>query len=386
MGSITHTFVSAIPDGADPTLVRPSNWNAGHTFALSTADVSGLGTIATQNANNVAITGGAISGTSLDITGASVISVATLADIIAAEQGSTPGTITLSRLGGLLHPAFATGRLTLVSGNAIPTTDQSAKGTLYYTDTSNDGTLTGNSFMVSIFDGTRLRLYSSVEISLAVTLTINKVYDVFIFDNAGTLALELSAAWSGIGTRTDALASQSGQIVKSGTTTRRWLGSIWASGTNQISDTAALVGVGNAYNAVPRKLEFFSSATAWTYNSTTIRQAAGATANKVSGVCAWASTPVSLEVGVTTIPTVGTRSLIGIGVDVTNAYSAHSSRLSGQSNANNGHVFGKYVDTPGIGYHDFNWLESIDAASTSTFYTSAFAAAIQSGISGWIMA
>ena len=29
--AITHAFVSAIGDGADATLVRPSNWNAAHT-------------------------------------------------------------------------------------------------------------------------------------------------------------------------------------------------------------------------------------------------------------------------------------------------------------------------------------------------------------------
>ena len=28
--SATHTFVSAISDGVDATLVRPSNWNAAH--------------------------------------------------------------------------------------------------------------------------------------------------------------------------------------------------------------------------------------------------------------------------------------------------------------------------------------------------------------------
>ena len=28
--SSTHNFVSAISDGADATLVRPSNWNAAH--------------------------------------------------------------------------------------------------------------------------------------------------------------------------------------------------------------------------------------------------------------------------------------------------------------------------------------------------------------------
>ena len=32
-GSVTHTFVSAVADGGDATLVRPSNWNAAHTLA-----------------------------------------------------------------------------------------------------------------------------------------------------------------------------------------------------------------------------------------------------------------------------------------------------------------------------------------------------------------
>jgi len=32
--SLTHAFVSAIADGADATLVRPSNWNADHSFWL----------------------------------------------------------------------------------------------------------------------------------------------------------------------------------------------------------------------------------------------------------------------------------------------------------------------------------------------------------------
>jgi hypothetical protein len=34
--TITHAFVSAIADGADTTLVRPGNWNAGHTLGTMT--------------------------------------------------------------------------------------------------------------------------------------------------------------------------------------------------------------------------------------------------------------------------------------------------------------------------------------------------------------
>ena len=56
--TVKHSKVSTIPDDADTSLVRPSDWNADHTLV-------GLGTMAEQNANNVNITGGTIAGTTL---------------------------------------------------------------------------------------------------------------------------------------------------------------------------------------------------------------------------------------------------------------------------------------------------------------------------------
>jgi hypothetical protein len=62
--TVKHSKVSTIPDDADTSLVRPSDWNADHTLV-------GLGTMAEQNANNVNITGGTITGVSGfgDVTG-----------------------------------------------------------------------------------------------------------------------------------------------------------------------------------------------------------------------------------------------------------------------------------------------------------------------------
>jgi hypothetical protein len=54
--TVKHKFVSTIPDSVDTSLVRPTNWNDTH-------DLVGLGTMAEQNANAVAITGGTISNT-----------------------------------------------------------------------------------------------------------------------------------------------------------------------------------------------------------------------------------------------------------------------------------------------------------------------------------
>ena len=64
---VKHSKVSTIPDTDDTSLVRPSDWNADHTL-------TGLGTMAEQNANAVAITGGTINGTTIgDTTPSSIV-------------------------------------------------------------------------------------------------------------------------------------------------------------------------------------------------------------------------------------------------------------------------------------------------------------------------
>jgi hypothetical protein len=75
--TVKHTKVSTIPDDADTSLVRPSDWNADHTL-------TGLGTMAEQNANAVAITGGTITG----VTGL-VTSVTGTAPVV-SSGGNTP--------------------------------------------------------------------------------------------------------------------------------------------------------------------------------------------------------------------------------------------------------------------------------------------------------
>jgi hypothetical protein len=57
--TVKHSKVSTIPDDADTNLVRPSDWNADHTLV-------GLGTMAEQNANTIAITGGLVTGTRIN--------------------------------------------------------------------------------------------------------------------------------------------------------------------------------------------------------------------------------------------------------------------------------------------------------------------------------
>jgi hypothetical protein len=95
--TVKHSKVSTIPDDADTSLVRPSDWNADHTLVgtvpvanggtgaatltgyvkgngtstmtasatVPSTDVTGLGTMSTQNSNNISVTGGTMSGVTI---------------------------------------------------------------------------------------------------------------------------------------------------------------------------------------------------------------------------------------------------------------------------------------------------------------------------------
>ena len=124
--TVKHKFVSAIPDAGDPTIVQPSNWNDDHdlvgtipvanggtgastltgyvkgngTAAMTASatvpstDVTGLGTMSTQNANAIAVTGGSMSG----VTISDYVATATkgVANGVASLDGS--GTVPVSQL------------------------------------------------------------------------------------------------------------------------------------------------------------------------------------------------------------------------------------------------------------------------------------------------
>jgi hypothetical protein len=75
--TVKHTKVSTVPDDADTSLVRPSDWNADHTLI-------GLGTMAEQNANAVAITGGTITGVS------NLVTSVTGTSPVVSSGGTTP--------------------------------------------------------------------------------------------------------------------------------------------------------------------------------------------------------------------------------------------------------------------------------------------------------
>ena len=124
--TVKHSKVSTIPDGDDTSVVRPSDWNDDHVLTgtvpvanggtgaatltgyvkgngtspmtasatVPSTDITGLGTMSTQNANNVTITGGSISGTT--VSGYIPTTEKAVANGVATLDGS--GTVPISQL------------------------------------------------------------------------------------------------------------------------------------------------------------------------------------------------------------------------------------------------------------------------------------------------
>ncbi len=121
------------------------------------------------------------------------------------------------------------GRLTIESGTPYEMLYLNGATTIYFTPF--------NGSAIGLYTGTRWQLLNFSETSLTPALSASKIYDVFGYDNSGTLALELSAAWSSSTVRTDALTTVGGVYVKSTNNTRRYLGTIAANAGAQLDDT-----------------------------------------------------------------------------------------------------------------------------------------------------
>jgi hypothetical protein len=112
--TVTHKFVSAIPDAGDPTIVQPSNWNDTH-------QLTGLGTMAEQNANAVAITGGTIAGVS--VSGY----VPTTTTITAGTGLTGGGDLSTNRTIALANTAVTTGTYGNAARTITQTVDQQGR-------------------------------------------------------------------------------------------------------------------------------------------------------------------------------------------------------------------------------------------------------------------
>jgi len=222
--TVKHTKVSTIPDGDDSSLIRPSDWNDDHVLTgtipvanggtgaatltgyvkgngtsamtasatIPNTDVTGLGTMSTQNANNVAITGGTMSGV-------------TVTGYIPTSEKAQP-----------------LGVATLDAGGKVPTSQIPLQGDLNYQGTWNAST---NTPTLTSSTGTQGYYYV---VSVAGTTNLNGITDWQI----GDWAIYNGSVWQKVD-NTDAVSSVNGQTGTVVLTTTNI-----AEGTNEYFTTA----------------------------------------------------------------------------------------------------------------------------------------------------
>lgn len=307
------------------------------------------------------------------------------------DPGGSPvsNKLTLQRL-GLLTPHVCQGRLTLETGVAVSTTDQTAKTTIYFTP------YLGN--RVAVYDGTRWVLWGLTEISVGLgTLVDATNYDVFAYDNAGTLTLKLGPAWTsntarGTGAGTTELTTQDGVYVNAvsiasgpGAKAGRYLGTIRTTATTTTEDSAAKRLVWNAQTRARRAVRVVETTNSWTVDAW--RYVNNSSANRIEVVVGLADDVIDLTAILLMegkdASTPAYRGVTGIGYDSSAAPVSgclYSSVYHGQSHSVITAAAAALVHAPALGWHYYAWLE--DYVTTAAAAYGDDGGVVQSGLSG----
>lgn len=300
-------------------------------------------------------------------------------------------------------PSFA-GRLTLTSATPVTTSDVTGATTIYF------ALYKGNS--IPIYDGSAFVQTTFTELSNdttasstgkagAAAVAANKVYDLFVWNDSGTIRLTRGPLWDsdtsrGTGAGKTELELVNGvwvnkQNLTNGPNAQRgtYVGTVRSDGSSQINDSAAKRHVWNTYNRVIRSMINAAEKTDnWTYNTASYRQANSNTANQLDYVVGLAEDAVTASLISLAKNSAGNNYYGGIGVDSTTENSAQTIGQGGGAGFS-GAVFTMlsiYKGIAGIGRHYLAWLEHGSGSGTQTWYGDNGTTAVQSGLSGELMA
>lgn len=279
-------------------------------------------------------------------------------------------------------PSTCDGRITLTSVTPVTTNDVSAATTVYFTP------YRGN--RCALYDGTQWSVASFSELSLALgTDAANTNYDLFLYSNSGVLTLE-RVAWSSATARATAITLQDGVYVKSGSTTRRYIGTYRTTGTiGQTEDSLAKRFIWNMQNRVRRPVRVAESTDSWNYTLAVVRQVRATGTNQIAVVSGLGEDPVSLSATAIVFNTNA-----GVNVATLIGYDSITAGVIGT-------FVGGYTQSPaaniatsvvchlehytGVGYHYYAWLEYSAATGTTTWSGDGGADTIlQAGLTGFV--
>lgn len=299
--------------------------------------------------------------------------------------------------GGMSVPS---GRLTLESSVPVSTTDQSNKSTIYYTPYNGE--------KIPIYSGTAMVNTTFTELSQSTTDTTkspaacanNSNYDMFVWNDSGTVRCTRGPAWStdtarGTGAGSTELVRINGlwtnkNAITNGPAAFRgtYVGTIRTNGTATVDNTINARHVWNAYNRTTHSFVLEIPTDSWTYSSATWRQVQGSSTYQVSFVCGLDEELVTASYYAVYNTSTSTSRAATVGIGLDSLTQPHILYMSGNAAASqwSGFPVGTYYGFPGIGYHYLAMLEKGAGSDTQTWYGDAgIPLNLQLGLSGTIM-
>ena len=281
-------------------------------------------------------------------------------------------------------PMTPQGRLTLTAATPVMTAEAANQTTIYYTPYVGD--------LCPIYNGSTWDNTQFAELSIAMAASANWAansnFDVYVYNDAGTLRLVTGAAWTNDTTRSESLtrvngiwtnnASMTGRYGASSTVTvaanrGTYVGTIRTTGSTgtttwELGGTAAggdpgFLYVWNCYNRLPVSVGVGDSTDSWTYSTTTIRSWNNSTSNRVTFVRGLNDD--EMAAAFTSLHThSGGAAIALVGLDSTSAMVGAPGNVNTTSpNAVTSHWRGP----PGLGMHYIQALE-YSSGATGTFY------------------
>lgn len=326
--------------------------------------------------------------TGFDSKGLPLTSQPSAADI-AGLAGGAPGVSSLNgQTGALVGYSPPQGRLTLTSGVAVPSASVAGAATVYYTPAVGS--------IVPVYDGTHFVPTPFAELSQTTTDTTkspaavaaSSLYDIFVWNDAGTIRATRGPAWTNDTTRSagTALVLVGGiylnnAVITNGPAAQRgtYVGTIRSNASSTIDfifGTAAAGGgaaffyVWNLYNQAYFQTEVNDTTASWTYASATVRAANNSTSNRISFVSGLAINGFNGNYQDTlSVPgVINAYGFFGVSLDTTAALQKYSrvinNTTTGALAAANSAVG---VFPAQIGAHFLQAVEASDGTNTATF-------------------
>lgn len=255
-------------------------------------------------------------------------------------------------------------RLYLVSGSPYADGSSTGNGIVYFGPCSNLGqllTLDNGSGVLSTYT------VSEISLSLATGYVSTNVYDVYVFNNSGTLTLA-TTVWTNATTPPTRGTDAAGRLTKSGSTNYLLVGAIELTSTTQTMDWVGARVVSNIYNLVIKPVQAIDTSSSWTYATATVRAANANTTNgqgRFSFLQVIQQNAVSAQLITSYTAANNGTTVVGIGIDSTSTLTiASGAQIAAAQNFMNSSV--SYTNAY-LGYHYWQRCEYA-TGGTTTFY------------------